>query len=69
MKIAMASDHALLSEERSRDQEGSGHEIEDFGAYSGTRLTSRTRCAAALAVSEGRAERGIFVDGVGYAAR
>ena len=46
---------------------GRGHEIEDFGAYNENAVDLSDHVyPAALAVGEGRAERGIFVDGVGY---
>ena len=63
------SDHAgfSLKREIARVLKGQGHEIEDFGAYSEDAVDlSDQVCPAALAVGEGRAERGIFVDGVGY---
>jgi ribose 5-phosphate isomerase B len=69
MKIAMASDHAgfSLKEAIARVLRGRGHEIEDFGAYSEDAVDLSDHVyPAALAVGEGRAERGIFVDGVGY---
>jgi ribose 5-phosphate isomerase B len=44
-----------------------GHEIEDFGAYSEDAVDLSDHVyPAALAVGDGRCERGIFVDGVGY---
>ena len=69
MKIALANDHAglELKNEISSWLTTQGHEVLDFG-------TSSTDAAdlpdhvypAALAVSTGDADRGIFVDGVGY---
>ena len=69
MRIAMASDHAglELKLEIAEALKSWGHEVIDFG-------TNSTEAAdlpdhvypAALAVSAGEAERGIFVDGVGY---
>ena len=67
MKIAMANDHAgyLLKEEIKPLL--AEHEIIDFGTF------DQEACdlpdfvyPAALAVGTGRADRGIFVDGVGY---
>ena len=69
MKIAMASDHAgfSLKEEIAQALRARGHQIEDFGAYSEDAVDLSDQVyPAALAVGEGRAERGIFVDGVGY---
>lgn len=69
MKIAMAGDHAgfALKKEIKEILERQGHEIIDFGPF------SEEVCdlpdfiyPASLAVSEGKAERGIFIDGVGY---
>ena len=69
MKIAVASDHAgfsLKSEIMARLQ-AEGHQIEDFGAYNEDAVDLSDHVyPAALAVGEGRVERGIFVDGVGY---
>jgi ribose 5-phosphate isomerase B len=69
MKIAMASDHAGLELKKKITKllESMGHEVQDFG-------TNTSEAAdlpdyvypAALAVSNGDCERGIFVDGVGY---
>jgi ribose 5-phosphate isomerase B len=69
MKIALASDHAgfSLKEEIKRVLEGEGHAIEDFGANSEAAVDLPDHVyPAALAVGEGRVDRGIFVDGVGY---
>jgi ribose 5-phosphate isomerase B len=69
MKIAMASDHAgyPLKNEIAALLTDQGHEIEDFGTYDETSCDlSDFVYPAALAVGEGRADRGIFVDGVGY---
>ncbi|MDD2533476.1 MAG: RpiB/LacA/LacB family sugar-phosphate isomerase [Eubacteriales bacterium] len=69
MKIAMGCDHAGydLKEEVKKLLTAQGHEILDFGA------PSLEACdlpdyvyPAALAVASGEAERGIFIDGVGY---
>jgi ribose 5-phosphate isomerase B len=69
MRIALASDHAGydLKEEIKAVLTGQGHEVEDFGAHSTDAIDlPDTVYPAALAVGEGRADRGIFVDGVGY---
>jgi ribose 5-phosphate isomerase B len=69
MKIALASDHAgfTLKNEIKRLLEGEGHRIEDFGPNSDAAVDLADHVyPAALAVSEGAVERGIFVDGVGY---
>jgi ribose 5-phosphate isomerase B len=69
MKIAVASDHAgfSLKEEIAGILKAQGHEIEDFGAFGEDAVDLPDHVyPAALAVAEGRAERGIFVDGVGY---
>lgn len=69
MKIAMANDHAgyELKEEIKEYLKSQGHEVIDFGCH------SKDSCdlpdfiyPASIAVSEGKADRGIFVDGVGY---
>ncbi len=69
MKIAVACDHAgfSLKEEVKVFLEKEGHEVLDFGT------NSEESCdlpdfiyPAALAVAEGKADRGIFIDGVGY---
>jgi len=69
MKIAIACDHAgfELKEEVKQLLKQQGHEVIDFGT------TSTEACdlpdtvyPAALAVARGQAERGIFIDGVGY---
>lgn len=69
MKIAMASDHAgfILKAEIKAYLENQGHEVIDFGAYSEDACDLPDAVyPASLAVSEGKADRGIFVDGVGY---
>jgi ribose 5-phosphate isomerase B len=69
MKIALASDHAgyPLKEEIKRVLESEGHAIEDFGTNNEGAVDLPDHVyPAALAVGEGRADRGIFVDGVGY---
>ncbi|BCG57797.1 ribose 5-phosphate isomerase B [Paenibacillus sp. URB8-2] len=69
MKIAVACDHAGLSlkEEVKAYLTSQGHEVLDFGT------NNEEACdlpdyiyPASLAVAEGKADRGIFVDGVGY---
>ena len=67
MRIAMASDHAGWSLKEEIKELLTGHDVTDFGT------TDDAACdlpdfvyPAALAVSEGQADRGIFVDGVGY---
>lgn len=69
MRIAMASDHAgyALKEEIKALLVGEGHEVDDFGAPDETACDlSDNVYPAALAVGSGRADRGVFVDGVGY---
>ncbi|MDO5518044.1 MAG: ribose 5-phosphate isomerase B [Clostridium sp.] len=69
MKIAMACDHAgyRLKNEIKAYLEENGHQVIDFGT------DSEESCdlpdyiyPASMAVAEGKADRGIFVDGVGY---
>ena len=65
----MASDHAGfgLKEEIKEALQQQGHEIIDFGAHSTEACDlSDMVYPASLAVAKGEAERGIFVDGVGY---
>lgn len=69
MHIAMASDHAgrQLKEEIKALLIASGHTIQDFGADSDDPADLPDHVLpASLAVSSGKADRGIFVDGVGY---
>jgi ribose 5-phosphate isomerase B len=69
MRIAMASDHAgfALKQELAAWLTGEGHEVSDFGAESEDAVDlPDTVYPAALAVGRGEAERGVFVDGVGY---
>ena len=69
MRIALASDHAgyALKEEIADVLIAQGHEVIDFGAPSEDAIDlPDTVYPAALAVGEGTADRGIFVDGVGY---
>lgn len=69
MKIAMASDHAgfPLKEEVKELLQQQGHEVLDFGTNS-TEPSDLPDSVypAALAVGKKEAERGIFIDGVGY---
>lgn len=65
----MASDHAglELKLEIAEMLKSQGHEIIDFGTDSAEAADLPDHVyPAALAVSVGEAERGIFVDGVGY---
>lgn len=69
MHIAMASDHAGrgLKEEIKELLVAQGHTIEDFGTDTDDPADLPDHVyPASLAVSTGRADRGIFVDGVGY---
>jgi ribose 5-phosphate isomerase B len=69
MRIALASDHAgyALKEEIKAALSAQGHDIEDFGTHDEQAVDLPDHVyPAALAVGEGRVERGIFVDGVGY---
>jgi ribose 5-phosphate isomerase B len=69
MRIAMASDHAgrALKEEIKAQLRADGHEVMDFGTDSDDPADLPDHVyPASLAVARGEAERGIFVDGVGY---
>ena len=69
MRIALASDHAgfALKEEIKAWLSGQGHETQDFGAPDETACDLPDHVyPAALAVGRGEADRGVFVDGVGY---
>ncbi len=69
MKIAIASDHAgfSLKEEVKVYLESQGHIVRDFGTFSEESSDlSDFVYPAALSVAKGEAERGIFIDGVGY---
>lgn len=69
MKIAVSSDHAgfALKEEIKTLLATEGHEIIDFGPYNEEPCDLPDYVyPASLAVAEGKADRGIFVDGVGY---
>lgn len=69
MRIALASDHAgyTLKTEIADLLTSMGHQVSDFGAP-GTDPADLPDHVypAALAVGRGEADRGIFVDGVGY---
>jgi ribose 5-phosphate isomerase B len=69
MKIAMACDHAGydLKEEVKKLLGQQGHDVIDFGAPNTDACDLPDYVyPAALAVARGEAERGIFIDGVGY---
>lgn len=69
MKIAVAGDHAAygLKEEVKAYLIGLGHEVIDFGTHNEEACDlSDFIYPASLAVAEGHADRGIFIDGVGY---
>ncbi len=69
MKIAMASDHAGLELKKTIAKllESMGHTVEDFGTHTSEAADLPDYVyPAALAVSSGECDRGIFVDGVGY---
>ncbi len=69
MKIGMACDHAgyEMKEEIKSFLENEGHEVIDFGTNNLDSCDlSDYIYPAALAVSKGEVERGVFVDGVGY---
>jgi ribose 5-phosphate isomerase B len=69
MHIAMASDHAgrLLKEEIKSLLISLGHTVKDFGTNTDDPADLPDHVLpASLAVSRGEADRGIFVDGVGY---
>lgn len=69
MKIAVASDHAgfPLKEEIKAYLESEGHEVLDFGTNSTDACDLPDYIyPASIAVAEGKADRGIFIDGVGY---
>ena len=69
MKIALANDHAglALKDEIATWLKSQGHEVIDFGTNSSDPADLPDHVyPAARAVAVGEAERGIFVDGVGY---
>jgi len=67
VRIALASDHAGFPLKEEIKSVLAAHELTDFGAYSteAADLSDHVH-PAARAVSDGEADRGIFVDGVGY---
>lgn len=69
MKIAMANDHAgfILKEEIKTYLEMQGHEVLDFGTHTEESCDLPDYIyPASMAIAEGKADKGIFVDGVGY---
>ena len=69
MRIAVASDHAgfPLKAEIAAHLFEEGHDVVDFGAPGSEAIDlPDTVYPAALAVGRGEADRGIFIDGVGY---
>lgn len=69
MHIAMASDHAgrALKEEIKALLSSLGHTVVDFGTNTDDPADLPDHVLpASLAVAKGEADRGIFVDGVGY---
>lgn len=69
MHIAMASDHAgrALKEEIKALLKSMGHTVTDFGTDTDDPADLPDHVLpATLAVAKGEADRGIFVDGVGY---
>jgi ribose 5-phosphate isomerase B len=69
MHIAMASDHAgrALKEEIKALLKSMGHTVTDFGTDTDDPADLPDQVLpATLAVAKGEADRGIFVDGVGY---
>lgn len=69
MKIVLAGDHAgyELKKEIAALLKEMGHEVEDMGPYNTDSVDlSDFVYPAALKVANGQADRGIFIDGVGY---
>jgi ribose 5-phosphate isomerase B len=67
MRIALASDHAGRPLKAELQELLAGHDVTDFGTYDDAACDLPDFVyPAALAVGEGRADRGVFVDGVGY---
>ena len=69
MKIALASDHAgvTLKEEITALLKEMGHEVIDNGPFTTDSVDlSDYVYPASLLVAQGKADRGIFIDGVGY---
>jgi ribose 5-phosphate isomerase B len=68
MRIAMGCDHAgfALKEDLKAHLEAAGHEVVDFGTHSAEPVDYPAFCvAAARAVADGRADRGIVLGGSG----
>lgn len=68
MKVAIASDHAGFAYKEKAKQylESKGYEVIDFGAFNSDRSDYPDfGHAAATAIAEGKAERGVFVCGSG----
>lgn len=69
MKIALANDHAglALKNEIATWLTAQGHEVIDFGTESSDPADLPDHVyPAAQAIASGNADRGIFIDGVGY---
>ena len=67
MRIAMASDHAGWPLKEEVRELLAGHDVSDFGTRDSAACDLPDFVyPAALAVGDGQADRGIFVDGVGY---
>ena len=67
MRIALASDHAGWSLKEEIKEILAGQEVSDFGTKDDAACDLPDFVyPAAVAVGEGRVDRGIFVDGVGY---
>jgi ribose 5-phosphate isomerase B len=69
MKIAIACDHAgyELKAAVVKQLKAAGHEVQDFGTNSEESVDAVDHVyPAARAVSEGKAERAILIDGAGY---
>ncbi len=66
-RVIVIDDHYAMRQTIREVLEDQGHEVLDFGAHSEDACDlPDTVYPAALAVGEGKADRGIFVDGVGY---
>jgi ribose 5-phosphate isomerase B len=67
MRIALASDHAGFPLKEEIKDLLAGHDVRDFGTHdAGACDLPDFAYPAAVAVGEGRADRAILVDGVGY---
>ena len=70
MRIALANDHTgyALKLEVKAWLQANGHTVEDFGVNQGAQSVTYADYTfpAARAVSEGRFDRGILIDGVGF---